>query len=93
VITLPLALTGRLRLTSTALPLVAGAGLAEVAGFVLYAIGARQDLAVAAVLVSLFGAVAALLARVLFGERLARLQLVGVTTIAAGVVALSALQG
>jgi drug/metabolite transporter (DMT)-like permease len=88
----PLALTGRLRLTRSTLPLVLGAGLAEVLGFALYALGARHDVAVSAVLVSLFGAVAAVLARVLFAERLAASQMLGVGTIVVGVSALSVLQ-
>jgi drug/metabolite transporter (DMT)-like permease len=88
----PLALTGRLRLTRRALPLVLAAGLAEVLGFTLYALGARHDVAISAVLASLFGAFAALLARVLFAERLAASQLLGVATIIAGVAALSVLQ-
>ena len=68
---------------------VAAAGICEIAGFALYTVGAREDIAVTAVLVSLFGAVAALLARFVFRERLTRTQLVGVATIVAGVIALS----
>jgi drug/metabolite transporter (DMT)-like permease len=90
-IAVPLALTGRLRLTRPALPFVLGAGLAEVVGFALYVLGARDDVAVSAVLAYLFGAFAALLARLLFAERLAAAQF-GVATIIAGVAALSALQ-
>ena len=89
VVTAPLALTGRLRISRTTAPLVAAAGICEIAGFALYTIGAREDIAVTAVLVSLFGAVAALLARFVFRERLTRTQLVGVATIVAGVIALS----
>jgi drug/metabolite transporter (DMT)-like permease len=88
-VTLPLVAAQRLRLTRPAAPLVIGAGLCEVAGFALYTLGARQDIAVTAVLVSLFGAVAAILARVVFRERLARLQVAGVATIIIGVVALT----
>jgi len=91
-ITAPLALTGRLHLTRPALPLVLAAGVAEVVGFTLYTLGARDDVAISAVLASLFGAFAALLARVLFAERLAASQLLGVATIVAGVAALSVLQ-
>jgi drug/metabolite transporter (DMT)-like permease len=85
----PLALTGRLRVSRRALPLLVGAGVCEVGGFALYTVGAGEDIAVTAVLVSLFGAVAALLARVVFRERLSRVQLAGVATIVAGVSALS----
>jgi drug/metabolite transporter (DMT)-like permease len=88
-VTAPLALAGRLRIARAAAPLVAAAGACEIAGFTLYTVGARDDIAIAAVLVSLFGAVAALIARFVFRERLSRVQLAGVTTIIAGVAALS----
>ncbi|MCW3046280.1 MAG: protein of unknown function transrane [Solirubrobacterales bacterium] len=88
---LPLALTRRLRLTRRAVPFVVTSGLCEVAGLGSYALGARHGIAVAAVLASLFGALAAVLAAVLFGERLARVQVAGVGTIAAGVALLTAL--
>jgi drug/metabolite transporter (DMT)-like permease len=88
-IAFPLAARRRLVLTRAVAPLVAAAAACEVGGFVLYTLGARDDIAVTAVLVSLFGAVAALLARVVFGERLSRTQLAGVTTIVAGVAFLS----
>lgn len=88
----PLALTRRLHLTRPALPLVLAAGVAEVLGFTLFALGARDDVAISAVLASLFGAFAALLARLLFAERLAPSQLLGVATIIAGVAALSVQQ-
>ncbi len=55
-------------------------------------LGVRHDVAVSAVLASLFGAFAAVLARVLFAERLVASQLRGVATIIAGVAALSVLQ-
>jgi drug/metabolite transporter (DMT)-like permease len=89
---LPLAIAGRLRLTRRAAPFVIASGLCEVAGLGAYALGARDGIAVAAVLASLFGALAAVLAAVLFGERLARVQIAGVGTIAAGVALLTALQ-
>jgi uncharacterized membrane protein len=91
-IAVPLALTARLRLTRSALPFVLVGGVAEVAGFASFAVGARHGIAVSAVLASEFGAVAALAAFVLFRERLARLQVVGVVGIAVGVAVVSALQ-
>jgi len=91
-VTLPLALTSRLRLTRRALPLVVASGLAEVVGFASFAAGARHGIAVTAVLASQFAAVAAVGAYVLFGERLGRVQLTGVAMILAGVAALSALR-
>jgi drug/metabolite transporter (DMT)-like permease len=83
---------GRLRLTRAALPFVVAAGLAEVAGFYSYAIGARHGIAVSAVLASQFAAIAALAARVLFGERLGRARTAGVIVVALGVAAVAALR-
>jgi len=92
VVTVPLALTGRLRMTGDAAPLVAASGLLEVGGVVAYTIGARHGIAVAAVLGSQFAAIATLLAFFLFRERLARVQLIGVVIIAFGVAVLTGLQ-
>jgi drug/metabolite transporter (DMT)-like permease len=79
-------------MTRRALPLVAVSGVCEVAGFALFAFGARHGIAVAAVLSSQFAAIAAVGAFVLFRERLTRLQLTGVALVAAGVGALSGVQ-
>ena len=92
VVTLPLALASRLQLTRQALPLVVCSGLAEVAGFASYAVGARHGIAVSAVITAQFAAVAVVGGYVLFGERLARVQVAGVAIIIAGVAALAALQ-
>jgi drug/metabolite transporter (DMT)-like permease len=92
VVTIPLALRSGLRMTREALPLVLVAGVCEVLGFALFALGARHGIAVSAVLASQFAAVAAVAAYFLFGERLARVQLAGVTLIVAGVGVLSALE-
>ena len=89
VVTIPLLLSRRLRLTRGALPLVMFTGLAEVLGFVCFAVGARDSVAVAAVLGSQFGAVAAVAAFFFLRERLTRLQLAGVALILAGVAALA----
>jgi drug/metabolite transporter (DMT)-like permease len=91
-IALPLAATSRLRITRKALPLVVASGIGEVVGFALFAIGSRHSVAIAAVLSSQFAALAAVAAYFLFRERLSRLQLVGVTTIVAGVTVLTAMQ-
>ncbi len=90
VVTLPLAVTRRLRISRSALPLVVATGLAEVLGFVCFEIGARHSVAVAAVLGSQFAAVASVAAYMLFRERLTRLQLAGVAAIVVGVAALTA---
>ena len=92
VVTVPLVLRSGLRMTREALPLVLVAGVCEVLGFALFALGARHGIAVSAVLASQFAAVAAVAAYFLFGERLARIQLAGVTLIVAGVGVLSALE-
>jgi drug/metabolite transporter (DMT)-like permease len=88
-VTLPLALRGGLRMTREALPLVLVAGVFEVAGFALFAWGARDGIAVTAVLSSQFAAIAGVTAYLLFREWLTRVQLVGVVLIVAGVGALS----
>jgi drug/metabolite transporter (DMT)-like permease len=67
-------------------------GLAEVAGFALYAVGAQHGIAIAAVLASQFAALAAIGAVVLYRERLTRAQAVGIALIAVAVAALSVLR-
>jgi drug/metabolite transporter (DMT)-like permease len=89
---LPLALAGRLRLTRAAAPLVVASGLAEVAGFYSYTWGSRHGLAIAAVLASQFAVLALAGSYVMFGERLSRLQLVGIACVLVGVAALSVLR-
>lgn len=88
---LPLALAGRLRLSRGALPLVVTSGLCEVAGFFSYTGGARHGIAVAAVLSSQFGTLAAIAGYALFGERLSRVQLAGVGAVIVGVAMVSGL--
>jgi len=89
---LPLAITRRLQITRRAAPLVITSGVCEVIGFYSYTTGARHGIAVAAVLSSQFGGLAALAAYVVFGERLSRKRTLGVCTMLAGVAVLSALQ-
>jgi drug/metabolite transporter (DMT)-like permease len=91
-VTIPVALSRRLRLTRATVPLVVVAGLAEVAGFASYVAGARHGIAVAAVLASQFAAIASVAAYVLFRERLTRLQFGGVAVIVIGVAALTAIK-
>ena len=88
-VTIPLALSRRLKLSRSALPLVVFTGIAEVLGFVCFAVGARDSVAIAAVLGSQFAVVASVAAYVLLRERLTRLQLAGVVLILAGVAALT----
>jgi drug/metabolite transporter (DMT)-like permease len=91
-VSLPLLALRRLPGPGTATRLVVVTGLAEVAGFALYALGARHDIAVAAVLASQFAALAVIGAVVLYRERLTRWQTVGIVLIAVAVAALSALR-
>jgi drug/metabolite transporter (DMT)-like permease len=65
--------------------LLAIAGVAEVLGIVSYTVGARHELAVAAVLSSQFAALTTLGAYFVFGERLNRNQLSGLVLVAVGV--------
>jgi drug/metabolite transporter (DMT)-like permease len=92
VLVLPLGLSGLLRLTRPALPLVVISGICEVLGFYSYTAGARHGIAVAAVLSSQFASLAALAGYVVLHERLSRTQLVGVATVVVGVAVLSALR-
>jgi drug/metabolite transporter (DMT)-like permease len=84
---LPLAVRGRLAIRGPAVPPIIVAGVAEVVGFGSFAIGARDSVAVSAVLVSQFATVALLLGWLLFRERLSRIQLAGVGTVIIGVAA------
>jgi drug/metabolite transporter (DMT)-like permease len=88
-VVIPLLLQGRLRITRAALPLVLIAGTAEVVGSMLSAWGARESIAVSAVMGSQFAALAAVAAFVLFGERLGRIQVAGVVLIVVGVTVLA----
>jgi drug/metabolite transporter (DMT)-like permease len=92
VVTLPLLLRSEMRMSREALPLVLVSGACEVAGFALFAWGARDGIAVSAVLSSQFAAIAAVAAYFLFRERLAPLQLAGVATIVVAVGVLSGVQ-
>jgi drug/metabolite transporter (DMT)-like permease len=87
-LTLPLALTSRLRAPGRLLPLLVFAGLAEVAGVYVFAWGARESIAVTAMLSSQFAVVAALVAHLL-GERISLRQWAGVAAVTSGVVVIT----
>ena len=89
-VVIPLLIQRRLRLSRAALPLVVIAGIGEVVGSMLSAWGSRESIAITAVMGSQFAALAAVAAFLLFGERLARVQLVGVVLIVVGVTVLAA---
>jgi drug/metabolite transporter (DMT)-like permease len=92
-VALPLAIRGRFRLVRPAVPFVITSGLLEALGSGLYVIAASVGIATAAVLSSQFAAIAAVAAFVLFGERLQRVQILGVTLVAIGVTLLAAIRG
>jgi drug/metabolite transporter (DMT)-like permease len=89
---IPLAFTGRLRLTRPAVPMVVFIGAAEVFGNASYVLGSRQSIAIAAVLASQFAAIGAIAAFFLFRERLSVGQRSGVVAIALGVAMLTAVR-
>jgi drug/metabolite transporter (DMT)-like permease len=85
---LPLAVTRRLRWSRVVMPYLVAAGVAEVAGFYAFAWGARESIAVTAVLSSQFAVIAALIAHNL-GERISRRQWLGVVAVSVGVVVIT----
>jgi drug/metabolite transporter (DMT)-like permease len=89
---LPLAAQRRLRIARPAIPFILFAGLAEVVGFGSFAIGARESVAVSAVLVSQFATISVVVAWLRLGERLTPLQVSGVVLVIAGVAAVAALE-
>ena len=87
-LTLPLVLTRRLRFQRDLLPFIVFAGLAEVAGVYTFAWGARESIAVTAVLSSQFAVIAALIAHAM-GERISPRQWLGVGAVTVGVVVIT----
>jgi drug/metabolite transporter (DMT)-like permease len=92
-IALPLAVRGRLRIPKRTAPFVLAAGMAEVVGIVSFAWGAQDSIGVTSVLGSQFAAMSAVGAFFFFGERLRRVQVVGVLAIVVGVGLLAVLRG
>ena len=91
-VTIPFAAAGRLRYDRRALPYLLVAGVGEVAGYASFLWGARDGIAVSSVLAGQNAALAAVIAYLLFRERLARIQVAGVALIAAGIAALAIVQ-
>ncbi len=89
-LTAPLAARHELRPPGSAWPLVLATALAEVIGILSYTLGARHQIAIAAVIASQFAALAAVGAYFLFDERLTKLQLAGLVVVAIGVGLLAA---
>lgn len=90
VVALPLVLQRRLTLTRATVPLLLIAGVGEILGSTASAWGATDSIPIVAVLGSQFAAIAAVVAFLLFGERLSKTQVLGVILIVAGVSALAA---
>ena len=88
-ITIPLAVSGRFHIQRAALPFVAIAGAGEVGGFLAVAWGAQQSIAITSALAAQFATLAALVAWLVLGERLGRVQWVGIASVAVGVVLLA----
>lgn len=88
-LTIPLILLRRLRVTRGTFPLLLGMGLAEVVGFASFAVGAQYQVAVTSVLASQFAPISAVMAYVLFREKLGRLQITGVSILVVAVTALA----
>jgi drug/metabolite transporter (DMT)-like permease len=91
-VSVPLILSGRLRLTRAAAPFVVIVGVFEVVGIAAFAFASRDSAPVASVISSQFAGIAAVFAFLRFGERLGRIQVVGVVVIATGVAALAAVR-
>jgi drug/metabolite transporter (DMT)-like permease len=87
-VTVPLLLTRRLRLVPAALPFLLVAGVGEVAGTYAFAWGARDSIAITAVLASLSAIIAGLIAHRL-GDHISRRQWVGVAIVGACVAAIT----
>ncbi len=90
---IPMALTGRLRLSRPAVPMIVLIGVCEVLGNALYVVGSKESIAVTAILASQFASITALAAFFLFRERLSVRQRSGVVAIAIGVAALTLARG
>jgi drug/metabolite transporter (DMT)-like permease len=92
-VALPLVATRRLRISRAAAPYVIAIGFAEVIGYISYSLGAREGIAIAAVLSTLFAPLSAVAAYLLFRERLAARQIAGIALVVVGTAVLGAVQG
>jgi drug/metabolite transporter (DMT)-like permease len=88
-VSLPLIALGRIHLRREAVPFLVLVGLAEVAGFATFALGSRDSTPITSIIASQFAGIAAVVAFLLFGERLSRVQVTGVVVIAVGVAGLA----
>jgi drug/metabolite transporter (DMT)-like permease len=80
-----------LHVSRSVLPLVLLIGLVEVVGLATFAVGAQSDIAMTSVLASMFAPLAAVAAFVLFRERLAPRQVLGIALVVIGIATLGML--
>ena len=92
-VAVPLLVTGRLHAPRSAIPVIILTGVVEIVGMTMFTIGARDDIAITAVLASMFAPIAAVAAFVLFRERLAPRQVLGVVLVVVGIAILGVLTG
>jgi drug/metabolite transporter (DMT)-like permease len=92
VLALPLAITGRLRVPRRVFAWVVLLAVVDVIAISIYTVGAAVNLPVTAVLASQMAPIAAVMAFVLFREKLGRGQVAGLVLMVAGMTALGALQ-
>lgn len=85
----PLAIAGRLRITRRTAPWVMVMSITEVVGTASFAVGAAAHVGITSVLASQFAPIAAVMAYVLFREKLGRLQITGVSILVVAVTALA----
>jgi len=91
-VAIPLVLARRVRIIRAALPYVAISGLAEIVGYTSFVTGAREGIAIASVLSTMFAPMATVAAFVLFRERLGRREIAGIALVVAGIAVLGVLQ-
>jgi drug/metabolite transporter (DMT)-like permease len=92
-VAVPMIASRRIRISRAAAPYVVAVGLAEVIGYISYSLGAREGIAIAAVLATLFAPLSAVAAYVLFRERLATRQVAGIALVVIGIAILGVVQG
>ncbi len=91
IVAIPIVARGGFRIPRSAVKFIVLVGIVEVIGLMSFSIGARQDIAITSVLGSMFAPLAAIAAFVLFRERLARRQIVGIALVGVGIATLGTL--
>lgn len=91
-IAIPIIIVGRMQMTRRALPFVAAVGVSEVLGNATFTVAARDSIAIASVMASQFATISAIMAFLLFKERLGRVQVAGVALLVVSITALTIVQ-